>query len=124
LSQKTIAELFYKAATTDDPEGQFQYAMCLKEGRGVERDVAKATEWLKAAAMSGHAEAEKELEQIKFQQLSPSVPSNSPDNPSSEGPPPALGCALIIVLTVCVFLFPGFLSFVFSLFMTVAKYLH
>ena len=51
---QTAVALFKKGADRSDSYGMFFYAECLAEGKGVQKDVAAATEWAKKAAQAGN----------------------------------------------------------------------
>lgn len=52
---------FSKAAETGNAAGQFEVAMCYLKGLGVEKDAAKAVEYLRSAAVQGLREAQSRL---------------------------------------------------------------
>lgn len=72
-NQTKAADSFRKAAEGGDPEGQFQYALCLRDGRGVSKDLVEASKWLEKAANSGHLAATNALSEL---QKSPATPSS------------------------------------------------
>jgi TPR repeat protein len=97
-SQTKAAQLFREAAEAGDPEGQFQYALCLRDGRGVSRDLAEAHKWLEKAVNAGHVDAPQILSQL--QRPPEASPSLSPDTskPANQSPDKentGCGCAVI-----------------------------
>lgn len=55
---------YLKRAESGDPESQHAVALRLLEGRGVERNEAKACEWLAKAAAQGHTKAKARLTEM------------------------------------------------------------
>jgi hypothetical protein len=97
--QGKAADLFRKAAEAGDPEGQFQYALCLRDGRGVSKDSAEAHKWLQKAATAGHLEATNALSEVQKSQATPS--QTTPTNP--QGPTTQeekWGCASVAIIAV------------------------
>jgi len=97
--QTKAADLFRKAAEAGDPEGQFQFALCLRDGRGVSRDLAEAHKWLEKAASAGHPDAAQVLSQFHRTPETPSSPSpttdTQPANQSAQKENAGCGCAVI-----------------------------
>jgi len=54
---KTAAKLFANAALQGHPEGQYYYALCCQEGKGVEKDEIKSINFFRLAANQGHPQA-------------------------------------------------------------------
>ncbi|MDR2744621.1 MAG: sel1 repeat family protein [Desulfovibrio sp.] len=61
---KTAAAWYSRAAAQQQVEALARLGHCYRMGRGVPKDSAKATLLLYAAAMNGHAQAVKELEEL------------------------------------------------------------
>jgi len=56
---------FKKHAALGDAGAQFGWGMCYATGEGVEKDIAKALEWVEKAAAQGHRQAQESLQQYK-----------------------------------------------------------
>lgn len=56
-----IARLYKIAADRDHAEAQYKYALCFKDGKGVEKNVQTAIEWLEKSALQGFEPAELDL---------------------------------------------------------------
>ena len=86
-NKTTAAEWFRKAAEAGQPEAQFKYGMCLRDGSGVPQNLQAAAEWFRKAANAGYPEAAQEL--AKFQPPPAAQTSNytspPPANPSYTG---------------------------------------
>lgn len=57
-------EFYLKGAESDHVYAQYEVAVAYATGRGTKRDMQKALAWLKAAALSGHGDARKKLEEL------------------------------------------------------------
>ena len=55
--QRIAAENFWRAAEKGNPEGAYNYAEMLRDGKGVEQDKGKAYVWFSKAAEAGYADA-------------------------------------------------------------------
>lgn len=82
-NQVKAAQLFREAAAGGDPEAQFQYGICLRDGRGVPQNQQEAIEWFRKAANAGYPEASQELSMLQR----PPPPAVQISNFTS--PPPA-----------------------------------
>ncbi|KAF3793686.1 F-box protein [Nymphaea thermarum] len=54
---KEAVKLFYEAASKGNTRAQYSLALCLQQGRGVERDLPKAARWYLKAALGGNPRA-------------------------------------------------------------------
>ena len=61
---RTAAIWYGRAAAQQQVEGMARLGHCYRTGRGVPKDIARATLLLYAAAMNGHAQAVRELEEL------------------------------------------------------------
>ena len=59
------AQLFRNAANKGNPEAQFQYVICLRDGDGVPPSLQEATEWFRKAANAGHPGATQALNALQ-----------------------------------------------------------
>lgn len=57
-------EFYVKGAESGHVYAQYAAAVACATGQGVKRDMQKALAWLKAAALSGHGDARKKLEEL------------------------------------------------------------
>jgi TPR repeat protein len=104
MSDKDVkaAQLFRKAAEAGSPEGQFEFGLCLRDGKGVPQDLAGAKDWFRKAAGAGHAEAAQALSEPQSSQPSPlqtpatgtSPAGTKPHQPTQDGGA-GFGCAVI-----------------------------
>ncbi|GFP82640.1 F-box protein at1g70590 [Phtheirospermum japonicum] len=56
-NSKEAIELLYKASVAGHARAQYQLALCLHQGRGVEKSLQQAARWYQRAAMGGYARA-------------------------------------------------------------------
>ncbi|KAL3649790.1 hypothetical protein CASFOL_006193 [Castilleja foliolosa] len=54
---KEAIELLYKASVAGHARAQYQLALCLHQGRGVEKNLQQAARWYQRAAVGGYARA-------------------------------------------------------------------
>ncbi len=108
------AENYRKAAEKGFPEAQFQYGICLRDGKGVPQNQQEATEWFRKAANSGHPEAVQALSALQkpdsaVSQMSntATTPANSPvtkttapENEQAKPLSPGLIVAIIIIVVI------------------------
>ena len=66
---KTAADYFRKGAEMNSHEAQYNYAICLKKGKGVKKDKQTAIHWLKLASQNGDENAANELEKLGINNL-------------------------------------------------------
>ena len=81
-NQAKAAQLFYIAAKKGDPEAQFEYGMCCRNGNGVSQNQQEAAAWLRKAAEGGHPGADQALAVLE----QPNPPTSQMIN---SAPPPA-----------------------------------
>jgi len=101
-NQVKAAELFREAAEAGHPEGQFEYGLCLRDGKGVQQNLQEAKEWFRKAAVAGHTEAAHVLSQI-----SPVASQSVDTKPAQTNQDSGIGCfvtilkVIIIGFTIC-----------------------
>jgi hypothetical protein len=69
---------YRKAAEKGFPEAQFQYGICLRDGKGVPQNLLEATEWFRKAADSGHLKAVQVLSALQRPDPAAQIPNPSP----------------------------------------------
>ena len=62
---RIASEYFWRAGSRGNPEGQYQYAVMLRDGRGVKRDKEKAIEWFEKAAEKSYKDAAQQVKSLK-----------------------------------------------------------
>ena len=80
---KTAADYFRKGAEMNCQDAQYNYAICLKKGKGVKKDKHAAIHWFKLAAQNGDEDAANELKRMGIN-FEPQNDDFSPKNKESE----------------------------------------
>jgi hypothetical protein len=91
-NDEKAARSYRIAAEGNDPEGQFEYGQCLRDGKGVKQNLPEAIEWFRKAADRGNAEAKQVLSQ-----MSPVATQPVDTQPTQTKQDGGIGCFLTIL---------------------------